>query len=112
MIKTANQIISEDEIMTARRFVDARRYAADKWNKTHADPIDEGQVALFIADERHGVLTEEQKEFVRACRDDMHNVYNDMMIHLLQYYEMKRRGMVSDLMSFCQVYLPGNPRCA
>ena len=80
-----------------------------KKQRRNTDPIDEGQVALFIADEHHGVLTEEQKEFVRACRDDMHSVYNDMMIHLLQYYEMKRRGMVSDLVSFCQVYLPENP---
>lgn len=112
MIKTANQIINEDGIMTARRFADARRYASDKWNKTHEKPIDEEQVALFIADEHRGVLTEEQKEFIRACRSDMHSVYNDMMIHLLQYYEMKRRGMVSDLISFCQIYLPENPRCA
>lgn len=58
-------------------------------------------------------LTEDQKKFVCDCRNEMNSVYRDIAFRMLQYQEMMRRGMVSDLTSFCRIYLPDNPaRCA
>lgn len=70
-------------------------------------------MALFLADEHYGKLTEEQKKFVRSCRDEMNSVYREIQFRMLQYQEMMHIGMVSDLASFCRVYLPDSPaRCA
>lgn len=113
MTKMINQLNYADILMTARRFTDTRRYVADRWNTAHTEPIDEGQVALFLADEHYGKLTEEQKKFVCDCRDEMNSVYRDIAFRMLQYREMIRRGMVSDLTSFCRIYLLDSPaRCA
>lgn len=106
MTEGTKQLTYEDNLMTARRFTDTRRYAADRWNAVHTEPIDEGQVALFLADEHYGTLTEEQKKFVCGCRDEMNSVYRDIAFRMLQYQEMVRRGMVSDLTSFCRTILP------
>lgn len=58
-------------------------------------------------------MTEEQKMFTRSCSNEMFSVYRDAMFRMLQFQEMMRRGMVSDLTSFCRIYLPDNPaRCA
>lgn len=62
MTEMTNQLFYEDPLMTARRFADTRRYVVYRWNATHAEPIDEDQVALFLADEHYGSLTEEQKK--------------------------------------------------
>lgn len=70
-------------------------------------------MALFLADEYYGSLTEEQKKFICDCRDEMNSVYRDIVFRMLQYQEMVRRGMVSDLTSFCRIYLPdSSARCA
>ena len=51
--------------------------------------------------------------FTRSCSNEMFSVYRDAMFRMLQFQEMMRRGMVSDLTSFCRIYLPDNPaRCA
>lgn len=113
MSEMTNQFFCEDLLMTARRFADTRRYVVYRWNATHAEPIDEDQVALFLADEHYGSLTEDQKKFVCDCRDEMNSVYRDIAFRMLQYQEMVRRGMVSDLTSFCRIYLPDSPaKCA
>ncbi len=113
MTEMTNQLFYEDPLMTARRFADTRRYVVYRWNATHAEPIDEAQVELFLTNEHYGSLTEEQKEFTRDCRDKMVGVYNDTLFRMLQYQEMLRWGMVSDLTSFCRVFLPDSPaKCA
>ncbi len=113
MTEITNQLFYEDILMTARRFTDTRRYTVDRWNAAHTEPIDEDQVALFLADEHYGNLTEEQKKFVCDCCNEMNSVYRDITFRMLQFQEMMRRGMVSDLTSFCRIYLPDNPaRCA
>ncbi len=113
MTETTNQLYYEDPLMTARRFADTRRYVVYRWNATHAEQIDEDQVGLFRADERYGNLTEEQKEFAQNCRTEMDGVYCNTVFRMLQYQEMLRWGMVSDLTSFCQVFLSDSPaKCA
>ena len=103
----------EDALMPARRFTDTRRYAVNKWNAVHTEPIDEEQVTLFLTDEHYGKLTEEQRGFVRSCRDEMNSVYREVQFRILQYQEMLRYGMVDDLASFCRIYLLGSSaRCA
>lgn len=54
MTEETRQFIYEDNLMAARRFTDTRRYAADSWNASHTEPIDEDQVALFLTDEHYG----------------------------------------------------------
>lgn len=113
MTEMTNQLFYEDPLMTARRFADTRRCVVYRWNATHAEPIEEAQVALFLADEHYGKLTEEQKEFTRDCRDKMGGVYRDTLFRMLQYQEMLRWGMVSDLTGFCRIFLPDSPaKCA
>lgn len=82
MTERTNQLMYEDNLMVARRFTDTRRYAADRWNAAHAEPIDEGQVALYLTDEHYGTLSDEQKKFVRECRDEMHSVYRDIVFRI------------------------------
>lgn len=105
MTEVTDQLMYEDNLTIARKYTDTRRYVADRWNAAHTEPIDEEQVALFLADAHYGKLTEAQKQFVCDCRDEMNSVYRDIEFRMLQYQEMVRRGMVSDLMSFCQIYL-------
>lgn len=113
MTEMINQLLYEDPLMTARRFTDTRRYVVYRWNTTHTEPIDENQVGLFLADEHYGSLTEEQKGFIRDCRNEMGGVYNDTVFRVLEYLEMQRRGMVGDLMNFCRIFLPDSPtKCA
>lgn len=105
MTEMTDQLMYEDNLTIARKYTDTRRYVADRWNAAHTEPIDEEQVALFLADAHYGKLTEAQKQFVCDCRDEMNSVYRDIAFRMLQYQEMVRRGMVSDLMSFCRIYL-------
>lgn len=105
MTEVTDQLMYEDNLTMARKYTDTRLYVADRWNAAHAEPIDEEQVALFLADAHYGKLTEAQKQFVCDCRDEMNSVYRDIEFRMLQYQEMVRRGMVSDLMSFCRIYL-------
>lgn len=113
MIEMTNQLFYGDPLMTARRVTDARRYITARWNAAHAERIDEDQVALFLADERYGNLTEGQKEFARNCRAEMDGVYRNTVFRTMQYQEMLRWGMVSDLMNFCEIFFPDSPaKCA
>lgn len=50
-------------MMVLQRTHNTVRYIRWAWNKDHADPIDEDGLRLFLCDEHHGDLTEEQKVF-------------------------------------------------
>lgn len=71
MQQLANFIVDHDPMMVLQRTHDTVRYIRWAWNKGHADPIDEEGLRLFLCDEHHGDLTEEQKVFARRCRDEM-----------------------------------------
>lgn len=102
----ANRLVDCDPMTVARRTLDTRRYIHMIWNRSHAEPIDDDQLNLFLCDEHYGNLTDEQKAVARQGRDEMRDVYGTTMYRLMQYEEMKRREMVTDFKTFCSVFYP------
>lgn len=54
-------LIQQEPTLLAQRTVDTRRYIMDQWDRTHRAPIDENALAVFLYDETHSSLPEEQK---------------------------------------------------
>lgn len=106
MQQIANFIVDHDPMMILRRTADAVRYIRWAWQKSHADPIDEDGLRLFLCDEHHGDLTEEQKVFARRCRDEMRSVYEEMCLRSLQCAIMLERGMVPDMKTYRGIFFP------
>lgn len=104
MQQLANFIVDHDPMMVLQRTHDTVRYIRWAWNKDHADLIDEDGLRLFLCDEHHGDLTEEQKVFARRCRDEMRSVYEEMCVRLLQHEIMLERGMVPDVSTYRSVF--------
>ncbi len=102
----AMHIVDYDPMAVARRSVDTRRYTQLVWSWSHAELIDEEQLCLFLTDERYGDLTEEQKSVARTCRDQMRAIYGAVILRLLQFDEMMRRGMIPDFRTFHDVFSP------
>ena len=97
MQQLANFIVDHDPMMVLRRTHDTVHYIRWEWNKDHTDPIDEEELRLFLCDEHHGNLTDEQRTVARRCRDEMRSVYSTAVLRMLLYNEMMRRGMVPDV---------------
>lgn len=104
MQQLANFIVDHDPMMVLRRTADTVRYTRWAWQKSHADPIDEEELCLFLCDEHRGDLTEEQKVFARRCRDEMRSVYEEMCVRLLQHEIMLECGMVPDVSTYRSVF--------
>ncbi len=104
--KLAMNLVDYDPMAVARRSVDTRKYTQLVWSRSHAEPIDEEQLCLFLADEHYGNLTEEQKSVARICRDQMRAVYGAVVLRLLQFDEMMRFGMVPDFRTFRSMLSP------
>lgn len=102
-----NQMIEQAPFLSVRRTNDTRRYIITKWNESHNEPLDEGELSLFLCDEKYGSLTDEQKAFARECRGEMRSVYAAVVFRGLQYCEMLRCGMVNDLSNYCDIFTPG-----
>ncbi len=102
----AMHIVDYDPMAVARRSADTRQYTQLVWSRSHAEPIDEEQLCLFLADEHYGNLTEEQKSAARTCRDQMRAVYGAVIFRMLQVDEMMRRGMIPDFRTFHDVFSP------
>ena len=49
------------------------------WNAQHDEPMNESALHLFLCDETHGDLTEEQKCFVRKCSAEVDRMYLRML---------------------------------
>ncbi len=107
MYEMINQLIEQDPLLSVRRTNDTRRYIIAKWNESHDKPLDEGELNLFLCDEKYGSLTDEQKTFARECRGEMRNVYAAVVFRGLQYCEMLRNGMVRDMAEYCEIFAPG-----
>ena len=90
----------------AKRPRDTVLYIQSEWSKSHAEPIDPGQLHLFLCDERSGKLTEDQKVFVRSLRDEMRSVYGAVVCRLMLCEEMLRRNMVADADAYRSVFYP------
>ena len=106
MQQIANFIVDHDPMMVLQRTHDTVRYIRWAWNKDHADLIDEDGLRLFLCDEHRGDLTEEQKVFVRRCRDEMRSVYEEMCLRSLQCAIMLERGMVPDMKTYRGIFFP------
>ena len=102
----ANLIVDHDPVTVAQRTRDTVLYIQSEWNKHHAEPIDPGQLHLFLCDERSGDLTEEQKAFARPLRDEMRSVYGTVVYRLMLCEEMLRRNMVVDADAYRRVFYP------
>ena len=106
IISHANLIVDHDATTVAMRTQDTMRYVQAEWDKSHAEPIDAAELHKFLCDERYGDLTEEQKKFVRLCRDEMRSAYAGMVCQLLLCEEMLRRNMVPDFQTYRSVFCP------
>ena len=97
MQQLANFIVDHDPMMVLRRTYDTVRYIRWEWQKSHANPIDEEELRLFLCDEHYGDLTDEQKAVARRCRDEMRSVYTELCMRLLQSEIMLEHGSRQDL---------------
>ena len=70
------------------------------WNADHNTPLDQDALHLFLCDETHGDLTEEQKCFVRKCRAEVDRMY----LRILCEQEYASEAM-------CCPALPTKSRC-
>ena len=70
------------------------------WNAQHDEPMNEVALHLFLGDETRGDLTEEQKCFVRKCKEHVDRMYLRMLCE---------RGQENGAM--CRPALPARSRC-
>ena len=102
----ANHIVEHDPIATVWRTRDTMRYIQAEWSKSLAEPIDEGELLLFLCDEHRGNLTEEQKSLARRCRDEMRTAYSAAVFRLMLCEEMLCRGMAADFQICRSLFFP------
>ncbi|MBC8577409.1 hypothetical protein [Yanshouia hominis] len=102
----ANRLVDCDPMTVARRTLDTRRYIHMIWNRSHAEPIDDDQLNLFLCDEHYGNLTDEQKAVARQGRDEMRDVYGAALYRMMLCEEILRRNMVADANAYHSVFYP------
>lgn len=102
----ANHIVDHDPMATVWRTHDTVRYIQAEWSKSNDDPIDEGELLLFLCDERRGDLNEEQKSLARRCRDEMRTAYGAAVFKLMLCEEMLLRGMAADIQTCRSIFFP------
>lgn len=102
----ANHIVDHDPMAAVWRTRDTARYIQAEWSKSHDEPIDEGELLLFLCDEHRGNLTEEQKSLARRCRDEMRTAYGAVIFQLVLCEEMLNRGMAADFQTCQSIFFP------
>lgn len=102
----ANHIVEHDPMATVWRPRDTVRYIQAEWSKSHDEPIDEGELLLFLCDEHRGSLTEEQKSLTRRCRDEMRTAYSAVVFRLMLCEEMLHRGIAEDIQTCRSIFFP------
>ena len=102
----ANHIVDHDPMATVWRTRDTVRYIQAEWSKSHDEPIDEGELLLFLCDEHRGSLTEEQKSLTRRCRDEMRMAYSAVVFRLMLCEEMLNRGIAADFIACRSIFFP------
>ena len=70
------------------------------WNAQHDEPMNESALHLFLCDETRGDLAEEQKCFVRKCKEHVDRMY----LRMLCKQEQENGAM-------CRPALPTKSRC-
>ena len=103
--KILDGYIEEDGLLCVKRTKDILKSIERYWNLQQEGPLDMAQVLLFLCNERSSTLTEEQKSFARAQRDQTCQEY-----HVNLFYDIlgdeKTRKNLSD---FISKYLPKIP---
>lgn len=102
----ANHIVEHDPMATVWRTRDTVRYIQTEWSKSHDAPIDEGELLLFLCDEHHGNLNEEQKSLARRCRNEIRTAYGAALFRLMLCEEMQLRGMAADFQTCRSIFFP------
>ena len=102
----ANHIVDYDPMATVWRTRDTVRYIQAEWSKSHNEPIDEGELLLFLCDEHRGALTEEQKSLARRCSGEMRTAYGAAVFRLMLCEEMLSRGMAADFQTCRSIFFP------
>ena len=102
----ADHIVEHDPMATVWRTRDTVHYIQAEWSKSHNDPIDEDELLLFLCDEHHGDLNEEQKSLARRCRGEMRTAYGAAMFRLMLCEEMLNRGMAADFRTCRSIFFP------
>ena len=102
----ANHIVEHDPMATVWRTRDTVRYIQAEWSNSHDEPINEGELLLFLCDEHRSALTEEQKSLARRCRDEMRTAYGAALFRLMLYEEMLCRGMAADIQTCRSIFSP------
>ena len=70
------------------------------WNAQHDEPLEQTALHLFLCDETRGDLTEEQKCFVRKCKEHVDKMY----LRMLCKWEQENGAM-------CRPALPAKNCC-
>lgn len=91
---------------TVWRTRDTVRYIQAEWSKSNDEPIDEVALLLFLCDEHHSALTEEQKSLARRCCGEMRTAYGAALFRLMLYEEMLCRGMAADFQTCRSIFFP------
>lgn len=102
----ANHIVDHDPMATVWRTRDTVRYIQAEWSKSHDEPIDEGELLLFLCDEHRSALTAEQKSLARRCRDEMRTAYGAALFRLMMCEEMLNRGIAADFIACRSLLFP------
>ncbi len=102
----ADHIVDHDPMAAVWRTRDTVRYIQAEWSKSHAEPIDEDELLLFLCDEHRGALTEEQRSLARRCRDEMRTAYSAAVFRLMLYEETLCRGMAADFQTCRSIFSP------
>ena len=102
----ADHIVEYDPMAAVWCTRDTVRYIQAEWSKSHSEPIDEGELLLFLCDEHRGALTEEQRSLARRCRDEMRTAYGAAVFRLMLYEEMQLRGMAADFQTCRSIFSP------
>ena len=101
-----DHIMDHDPRAAVWRTRDTVRYIQAEWSKSHDEPIDEDELLLFLCDEHHGNLNEEQKSLARRCRDEMRTAYGAVIFRLVLCEEMLSRGMAADFRACRSIFFP------
>ena len=102
----ANHIVDHDPMATVWRTRDTVRYIQTEWSKSNDEPIDEDELLLFLCDEHHGNLNEDQKSLARRCRDEMRTAYGAALFRLMLCEEILNRGMAEDFKTCRSAFFP------
>ena len=75
MLEEMDIYIENDMALSVARTRELQNYSSARWKESFDEPLDGGQLLLFLCDESRGSFTEEQRDFLRSCRDQVYERY-------------------------------------